>query len=64
MFQTFLNQTPLQVSPLGDTGSLGQVGYGGSVAPIGGLLTDEAFKTDKARQMAEMYKNALLSGVK
>ncbi len=64
MFQTFLNQTPLQVSPLGDAGSFGQVGYGSSVAPIGGLVTDEAFKTDKARQMAEMYKSALLSGVK
>ncbi len=36
MFQTFLNQTPLQVSPLGDTGSLGEKYDAGHYFSMGG----------------------------
>jgi len=64
MFQRFRDQTALEVSPLGTAEPLTNFSYGGAVQPIGSAIVDEAFKTDKARQMAEMYKNALLSRVK
>jgi len=64
MFQRFRDQSSLEVSPLGTTAPLTDFSYGGAVQPIGSAIVDEAFKTDKARQMAEMYKNALLGGLK
>lgn len=70
MFQRYRDQSALEVSPLydstisplGTTPPLGALNYGGAVQPIGGNVVDEAFRGDKARQLAEMFKNAILTG--
>lgn len=69
MFQRYRDQSALEVSPLydstisplGATPPFGALNYGGAVQPIGGNVVDEAFRGDKARQLAEMFKNAVLT---
>ena len=62
MFQRFM-QGPattvpaFQGSPLGTTPQLNAVNYGGAVQPLGTAISDDFYKTEKAKELAAMFAN-------
>lgn len=62
MFQRFM-QGPattaptFQGSPLGTTPQLNALNYGGAVQPLGAAVSDDFYKTEKAKELAAMFAN-------
>jgi hypothetical protein len=62
MFQRFM-QGPattvpaFQGSPLGTTPQLNALNYGGAVQPLGTAISDDFYKTEKAKELAAMFAN-------
>jgi hypothetical protein len=62
MFQRFM-QGPattaptFQGSPLGTTPQLNALNYGGAVQPLGTAVSDDFYKTEKAKELAAMFAN-------
>jgi hypothetical protein len=62
MFERFMQgpaaTTPtFQGSPLGTAPQLGSLNYGGAVQPLGNAVSDDFYKTDKAKELAAMFAN-------
>lgn len=56
------NKPTFQGSPLGTaTPLVGNLSYTGSIAPLGTAVEGGDFRSDKARKLAEMFKNAQFS---
>jgi hypothetical protein len=62
MFERFM-QGPatavptFQGSPLGTTPQLNALNYGGAVQPLGAAVSDDFYKTEKAKELAAMFAN-------
>jgi hypothetical protein len=60
MFERFMqgpaaNTPTFQGSPLGNATPVGQLNYGGAVQPLGNAISDDFYKTDKAKQLADLF---------
>jgi hypothetical protein len=64
MFERFMqgpaaNTPTFQGSPLGNATPVGQLNYGGAVQPLGNAISDDFYKTDKARTISRRYLRSL-----
>jgi hypothetical protein len=62
MFQRFMQGSAttaptFQGSPLGTTPQLNALNYGGAVQPLGAAVSDDFYKTEKAKELAAMFAN-------
>lgn len=63
MFERFMQERPatapvFQGSPLGTAPALGSLSYGGAVQPLGAALSDDFYKTEKAKELADLFSKS------